>query len=95
MTSLIVNPRESDAETHASLAPRRFRDLGGKTVGLLDSTKYNSDRILDALGELLMERYSLKGIVSDRKPYIDRPVPIEQAKELASLCDVVITAVGD
>jgi len=95
MSAPILNPTGSSAEAQGVLAARRFRDLNGKTVCLLDSTKYNSDRLLNAIGELLQERYAVKEIISERKPYFGRPVPMEQAKELASRCDVVITAVGD
>ncbi|HEY4684655.1 MAG TPA: hypothetical protein VII57_01280 [Dehalococcoidia bacterium] len=95
MNATVVNPTGSSAEAPGSLAPRRFRDLNGKTVCLLDSTKFNSDRVLDAIGELLQERYAVKEIVRERKPYFGRPVPIAQAQKLASRCDVVITAVGD
>ena len=95
MSPTLVNPTGSSAEAQAALAPRRFRDLKGKTIGLLDSTKHNSDRVLDAIGELLQERYAVKEIVRKRKPTFARPVPADMAKELASRCDVVITGIGD
>src|SRR3989304_1257750 len=82
-------------EARGALAARRFRHLNGRPVCLLDSTKHNSARLLDAIGELLQERYAVKEIVRERKPYFGRPVPIAQAQKLASRCDVVITAVGD
>lgn len=95
MSSVLVNPTSSSASAAFALAPRRHQDLNGKTVGLLDNTKYNSDRLLDALGELLEQRYQVAGLVKERKPYFGRPVPDDQAKALAERCDVVVTAVGD
>lgn len=95
MSAPIFNPTGTSAEAKATLAPRRFRDLNGKTVGLLDSTKYNSDRLLYGIADLLRERYAIKEVIFERKPYFGRPVPLDQAKALASRCDVVITAVGD
>ncbi|MBO0687520.1 MAG: hypothetical protein J2P45_30595, partial [Candidatus Dormibacteraeota bacterium] len=93
--SLLVDPTSTPASSGFSLAPRRFRDLNGKTVGLLDSTKFNSDNLLDGLGKLLQERYGVKELVKDRKPYFGRPIPEDKAKEFAARCDVVITGVGD
>lgn len=96
MSTILVPPTPDPAKAAAfSLAPRGFASLDGKVVGLLDSTKRNSDRFLDGLGVLLEERYALKGIVRERKPYFGNPVPAEQAASLAKRCDVVITGVGD
>jgi hypothetical protein len=91
----LVDPTSSQSSSTFSLAPRRFRDLNGKTVGLLNSTKFNSDHLLDGIGELLGQRYSLKGLVRDRKRSFGTPIPEDHAKEMAEQCDVVITAVGD
>jgi hypothetical protein len=95
MSSVLVNPTSSSATTAFALAPRSNRDLKGKTVGLLDNTKYNSDRLLEEIGVLLGQRYQVAGVVQERKPYFGRPVPDDQAKALAERCDVVVTAVGD
>jgi hypothetical protein len=95
MGSVLVNPTSSTTQAPFSLAPRRFRDLDGKTVGLLNNTKFNSDHLLDGIGDLLQQRYSLRGIVRSRKSYFGRPIPDDLAREMASSCDVVITAIGD
>lgn len=55
MSSILVDPTSSTASGRFSLAPRRFRDLDGRTVGLLNSTKFNSDHLLDGIAELLAE----------------------------------------
>lgn len=78
-----------------ALAPRSVRDLRGKTVGLLNNTKYNSDTLLDALGGVLQAEHGVAELVRQAKPHFAKPVPDEQAKELAARCDVVITAIGD
>ena len=93
--SVLVDPTGSSAASDFELAPRRLPDLDGKTVGLLNSTKFNSDNLLDGLGEALSEQWSLKEIVRESKPYFGRPIPEDQARDLASRCDVVITAIGD
>jgi hypothetical protein len=91
----LVDPTSTHTSSGFSLAPRRFRDLNGKTVGLLNSTKFNSDHLLDGIGELLEQRYALKGLVRDTKRSFGTPIPDDHAKEMAEQCDVVITAVGD
>jgi hypothetical protein len=95
MGSVLVDPTSSTTLVPFSLAPRRFQDLDGRTVGLLNSTKFNSDHLLDGIGDLLRERYSVREVVRRTKPYFGRPLPDEMAEEMASRCDVVITAIGD
>jgi hypothetical protein len=95
MGSVLVDPTGSSAAATFALAPRRFRDLNGKRVGLLNSTKYNSDNLLDGIADLLRERYAVSDVVRARKPTFARPIPDEQARDLAARCDVVVTAIGD
>lgn len=97
MSTSLANPTaQPKAATEAfRLAPRELSSLEGKVVGLLDSTKRNSDHLLQGLGELLAERYGVKQLVVEAKPYFGNPVPADQAAALAERCDVVITGVGD
>jgi len=98
MGSLLVDPTGTPQRPTTGtpvLARRRRRDLSGATVGLLANTKHNSDTLLDAIGQLLRERHGVAGLVLERKPYFGRPLPEEMAADLASRCDVVITAIGD
>ena len=95
MSDVLVDPTSSTVQPPFQLAPRRHRDLNGKRVGLLNSTKFNSDHLLDGIGDLLQERYSVKEVVQARKPYFGRPIPDDQAQELAAHCDVLVTAIGD
>jgi hypothetical protein len=86
-------PAAADHGTLA-LAPRR-RDLSGATVGLPANTKHHSDTLLDAVGQLLRERYGMTGLVRERKPYFGRPLLEGLAANLASRCDIVIMVIGD
>jgi len=95
MSSILVDPTSAATDGEFSLAPRRFRDLDGRAVGLLNSTKFNSDHLLDGIADLLSQRYAVKEVVRRRKAYFGRPVEPELAEEMASCCDVVITAIGD
>lgn len=95
MPTILLNPTGQSAEATSPLAARRFRDLDGKTIGLLHSTKHNSDRVLDSLADLLDERWAVKKVVRQRKPTFARPVPADQARALAEQVDIVITGIGD
>ncbi|MBO0714651.1 MAG: hypothetical protein J2O39_01230 [Acidimicrobiales bacterium] len=95
MSQVFVPPADARDTAAFSLAGGRPSDLTGRRVLLLNSTKFNSDHLLDGIGELLAKRYRLKELVRERKPYFGRPIPEEQAKELAQRADVVITAIGD
>jgi hypothetical protein len=95
MSDVTVPPTGPTKPTSFSLAGRRPGDLDGLRVLLLNSTKFNSDHLLDGIGELLARRYHMKELIRERKPYFGRPIPEEQAKELAERTDVVITAIGD
>ena len=95
MDSILVDPTSSAASGQFSLAARRFRDLDGRTVGLLNSSKFNSDHLLDGIADLLTDRYAVKEVVRRTKGYFGRPVERDLAEEMAATCDVVITAIGD
>jgi hypothetical protein len=81
-------------DRQSTLAARRISSLDGKTVGLLNNTKVKADYILDAVEVLLKERYNVKEFVRRTKPTFSRPIPDDMAEEMASQCDVVITAIG-
>ena len=95
MSPVLLDPTGRSNDVTARLAERAVTSLDGRTVGLLHSTKYNSDRVLDALADLLQERWAIKRVVRQRKPTFARPVPPDVARELADACDVVITGIGD
>jgi hypothetical protein len=95
MGSILLNPEGHSAEARQQLAPRRFTTLDGATLGLLGNSKLNADNVLAALGELLAERYQLKGIVVRSKPSFSHPAPPPLMDEMVTTCDVVIAGVGD
>ena len=70
-------------------------DLAGRTVGFLDNTKSNFDRLTAGLGELLRERYGVKAIVHRRKANASTPAAPEIVAELTKECDVVFAGSAD
>ena len=71
------------------------RDLAGRTVGFLDNTKANFDRLTAELGQLLAERYAVKTVVHRKKANASTPATPELIAELAKACDVVFAGSAD
>ena len=94
MSIVFLDPTGGTTTRESGLAPRRVRTLNGKTVGLLNNTKVKADYILDAVSDLLAERYSVKEFVRVTKEHFARPMSEQIADDMASRCDVIITAIG-
>ena len=76
-------------------APPLPADLSGLTVGFIDNTKHNFDRLADEIGTLLRERHGVKAVVRRRKGNAAVPAPPETLAELAKQCDLVFAGSGD
>ncbi|NIJ11319.1 hypothetical protein FHU38_001663 [Saccharomonospora amisosensis] len=96
MVNTILDPTGGTTRTaqEAVLASPRVA-LRGATVGLLENTKQNAALFLDELGNLLSERHGVANFVRRTKSAFALPIPDEELEELAGLCDVLITGVGD
>ncbi len=69
--------------------------LSGVTVGLLANDKLNAEPLLEAIYDVLAERFDLGGRHAINKGDAGRPAPPELLDELAEAVDVVVTANGD
>ena len=76
-------------------APALPRDLGGKTIGFLDNTKPNFDKLVADMAGLLRERFGVKAIVHRRKANASTPAAPEILAELAKACDLVLAGSAD
>lgn len=70
-------------------------NLAGRTVGFLDNTKHNFDRLVGELGAQLRERWNVRTIVHRRKANASTPAPSELVVELAKTCDLVFAGSAD
>jgi hypothetical protein len=95
MTEPILDPTGGrELAENAALAPRAGT-LRGATIGLLSSSKHNSDALLRDVGELLRQRGAGR-LVADTKPHFGAPVAEDQIASLKDAgCDVIVTAIGD
>ena len=76
-------------------APGLPASLDGRTVGFIDNTKHNFDRLADEIGVILRERHGVKTVVRRRKANASTPAAPEILVELAKTCDVVFAGSGD
>lgn len=80
----------------ATLAvPALPRDLRGLTVGFLDNTKTNFDRLAADLGALLVERLGVARVVHRKKANASTPAAREIVEGLAKDCDLVLAGSAD
>ncbi len=90
----IFDPTTTPKERALRYAPRP-ETLRGKKVGLVENTKFNSDKLLLRIGKILEEEYGVQGVLLRRKHNSGVPAHEEILNELKAECDVVIAGVGD
>ena len=91
---MLVDPTVATVGASAQMA-RRPQGLDGLTVGLLHNGKHNADRILEGAYRMLGERYKLSGAVHHRKEMPSKRFAPDVLDDVATRCQVAITAVGD
>ncbi len=102
LTMVSPLPVYLDEATGGNRLAQRPGTLDGKIVGLLPNWRPSAIHILQAVGNLLQERYKLKGLIMEQPV---RELPIRTGKlldtmkdlldDLARRVDVVVTASGD
>ena len=91
----LVNPQGTELVPGPFALTARPGDLAGKTLGLLENTKTNSDKVLNELGALLKEKHGLKDVVFLSKHHSSLPTKPEVIQQAVEQVDVLITGVGD
>jgi hypothetical protein len=69
--------------------------LKGKRIGLIENTKYNSDKLLIRIGEILKSDYGASETRMFRKHNSSVPAHEEIIQEVRKTCDVIVAGVGD
>jgi hypothetical protein len=77
------------------IAPALPADLRGRTIGFIDNTKHNFDRLADAVSVLLREQHGVRAVVRRRKANASTPAPPEVLVDVAKACDLVFAGSGD
>ncbi len=90
----ILDPTTEAAAQSIAYAPRPA-SLAGKRVGLIENTKFNSDRLLAKVGDILKAEYGVAETRMWRKRNSSVPAHQEIIEELKRTCDVMVAGIGD
>jgi hypothetical protein len=93
MTELLDPTVEAVPQTLA-YAPRVV-SLQGKRVALVDNTKFNSDRLLQKIGDILKAKHGVAETRVWRKQNASVPVDEGTIAEIRKSWDVTIAGIGD
>ena len=69
--------------------------LKGKRVALIENTKYNSDRVLEMIGEILRDEYGVVETKLYHKRYSSVPAHEAIINDVRDTCEFMIAGVGD
>jgi hypothetical protein len=64
-------------------------------IGLVDNTKYNSDKLLLKIATILEQEYGAQGHIIRKKQNAGVPAHEEIIHEYKNHCDIVIAGIGD
>jgi hypothetical protein len=90
----VFDPTTEAKEQPIAFAPRP-ESLHNLRIGLVENTKFNSDRLLLKIAAILEGDYGAKDHVIRSKHGPSVPAHEEIVKEFVANCDVVIAGIGD
>lgn len=95
MTRLEIFDPTTEPEAQPFAYAPRPATLQGRRVGLVENTKFNSDRLLQKIGKILEEEYGAAGSVMWRKLNASVPAHQEILDEARRGVEVVVAGIGD
>ena len=90
----IFDPTIKAKEDKIDFVPRPI-SLRNLRIGLVDNTKFNSDKLLIKIATILQKDFGAKNHIIRKKHKSGVPAHDEIINEFVSGCDVVIAGVGD
>jgi hypothetical protein len=90
----ILDPT-TEAATQAIPYKPRPGDLTGLRVALIENTKFNSDRLLQKIGDILKADYGVAEWRMWRKHNSSVPAHAEIIEEVTATSDVMVAGIGD
>ena len=90
----ILDPTTEAATQSIAYAPRPTA-LEGKRVALIQNTKFNSDRLLEKIGNILKAEYGVADWRMYNKHNASVPAHAEIIEEVKKSADVMVAGVGD
>ena len=95
MATITVLSPVGERRAATTALPALPRQLRGLTVGFLDNTKHNFDRLIQGMGDALTARFGVKRVVHMRKGNAATPAAPEIIEALAKDCDLVFAGSAD
>ena len=90
----ILDPTVEPRRQPLTYVPRP-ESLKGKRVGLVENTKFNSDKLLQKIGEILKQEYGAAEARMWRKHNSSVPAHQEIIDDAKRTVDVVVAGIGD
>jgi hypothetical protein len=93
----LLDPTVQPAHVPAAAATYvpRPPSLAGKRVALVENTKFNSDRLLEKIGDLLRTEYGAAEVRMWHKRNASVPAHQEIIEEIRGTSDVMVAGIGD
>jgi hypothetical protein len=95
MSLITVLSPVAELRTATTAIPPLPADLRGLTVGFLDNTKHNFDRLVAGIGEALKERHGVERVVIIRKANAATGAAHSIIEQLSKECDLVFSGSAD
>jgi len=95
MEKLPIFDPTAQVRVQAISFPPRPKSLRGVRIGLVENTKFNSDKLLLKIATILENENGAKSHIIRSKSNAGVPVHQEIIDEFVSNCDVVISGIGD
>jgi len=90
----VLSPTGIDTGERVSV-PALPHDLSGRTIGFLDNTKHNFDRLVTGIGAALRERHGVERVVIIRKANAATGADHSIIETLSKECDLVFAGSAD
>jgi len=90
----ILDPTVAASTQPIAFSPRPAA-LAGKRVALIENTKYNSDKLLTRIGDIMKAEYGVAEWTMYRKHNSGVPAHEEIIAAIKTSADVVVAGIGD
>ncbi len=91
----ILDPTTEAAVTQSIAYAPRPTALAGKRVALVQNTKFNSDRLLARIGDILKAEYGVAEWRMYDKHNASVPAHAEIIEQIKTSADVMVAGIGD
>ena len=93
-TIQILDPRPEDTPEQQGMSAG-LPSLEGKVIGLLENTKFHSDKFLEELQTILEQEYNARRVIYAKKFSFSAPCSDETLDSLVEECDAVVHGIAD